>query len=1018
MTTSIALILFFLIITTAADEENENIYPTCGYKGCPEISQNKTNIHLICHTHDDVGWVKTVDQYFFGGRRNSKGNERFFAVEQILDSVISELLKNKERRFVYVESAFLWQWWILKDSNVQDTFKRLVDEGRLQLLGGGWVMSDEATPHYSALIDQMTLGHKFMKDTFGECNLPKVAWQIDPFGHSSEVALEFTEMGFDGLFFSRMDRKEFDKRKRGKELEMIWQPDTREGSKGELFTGQTYDPDHPYHPPTSLCFDVTCTDEPVIDNKLLHGYNIERRANDFLEIAQQWASPYKTNNVMLTMGGDFHYMVASSWFNNLDRLMKYINKNRTDVNVIYSTPACYLKAVHQSKENWPVKKNEDFFPYGGSYSEIWTGYYTSRPTLKYLIYRANNFFQACKQLRIPLKGLFEDEQNVMARAMAIAQHHDAVSGTEKGFVAEDYKQYIMEGTAACQKIYNATLSQWNEEKLNYEFCPKLNVTECATTEKNPNFIITLYNPQAHYKNHTVIVPVELDSYKITDLEGLELSYDLLPLPAEVKAILGRLNYASHPHELIFQAMNLPPLGIKSFLVEKIKPESDGTKKKNIASVTEFKIGDDKDNFIIGNGELKLKFDGRTGFITTVIRKKEEWQLKQNFYQYTTGYSGAYLFSPLGEALPVVNKVDSITAVNGTAVIEVRQKFTPYLSQIIRLFNNKDQIEFQWLVGPLPKPMQLITRFSTALVSGKFYTDSNGRRLLQRKRHDSIEKSYYPITSAAVLQDNTHRVTILTDRPQGAANIRDGEIEIMLHRQLDRDDDKGVEEILNETEFREPLVVRGNLIVQLSTSELATKNPVFADGAKRHRILAQDIAMSPIVTFSPALNITSVNFKDRVRYSKNAGLIQKPLPQNIHLLTFEQWSNSTALVRLEHIFETGEEPVLSQPVTINLKELFSNYEVTSAVELSLSATIEKTKIKRLRWKREDQLQDEVKVEPLPASLEVTLQPMQIRTFEIKLFKSSQSRSGSHRLSFSTLILYLLVVINVLILMFGW
>lgn len=51
---------------------------------------------------------------------------------------------------------------------------------------GGMCMHDEATPHYVDLIDQTTLGHRFILDEFGK--KPRVGWQIDPFGHSAVQA--------------------------------------------------------------------------------------------------------------------------------------------------------------------------------------------------------------------------------------------------------------------------------------------------------------------------------------------------------------------------------------------------------------------------------------------------------------------------------------------------------------------------------------------------------------------------------------------------------------------------------------------------------------------------------------------------------------------------------------------------------------------------------------------------------------------------------------------------------------
>ena len=47
-------------------------------------------------------------------------------------------------------------------------------------------MHDEATAHYIDMIDQTTLGHRFIKEEFNVT--PRIGWQIDPFGHSAVQA--------------------------------------------------------------------------------------------------------------------------------------------------------------------------------------------------------------------------------------------------------------------------------------------------------------------------------------------------------------------------------------------------------------------------------------------------------------------------------------------------------------------------------------------------------------------------------------------------------------------------------------------------------------------------------------------------------------------------------------------------------------------------------------------------------------------------------------------------------------
>ncbi|NXX47844.1 MA2B1 mannosidase, partial [Tricholaema leucomelas] len=146
-------------------------------QSCPPTRPDMLNVHLVPHTHDDVGWLKTVEQYFYGVRNEVQ----HAGVRYILDSVVAELLAEPSRRFVYSEVAFFSRWWQQQDEATRDAVRQLVQEGRLEFVGGGWCMSDEATTHYAASIEQLTLGRRFLRRLFGACGTPRVAWQIDPF---------------------------------------------------------------------------------------------------------------------------------------------------------------------------------------------------------------------------------------------------------------------------------------------------------------------------------------------------------------------------------------------------------------------------------------------------------------------------------------------------------------------------------------------------------------------------------------------------------------------------------------------------------------------------------------------------------------------------------------------------------------------------------------------------------------------------------------------------------------------
>ncbi|KAA0187892.1 putative Lysosomal alpha-mannosidase [Fasciolopsis buskii] len=355
------------------------------------------NVHLIPHTHDDVGWLKTVDQYYYG----SKNMIQRAGVQYILDSVIQALATDARRRFTYVEMAFFMRWWQNQSLETQELVRQLVHSGRLQFALAGWSMADEATVHYTDAIDQLTRGHDSLRRLFGECGIPRVAWQIDPFGHSRDHSELFRDAGLDAVFFQRMDFREKELRKERRSLEVLWDTSVQPNSSSlGLFTSMFYDS---YCYPSTFCFDDKCMDEPMRDDPTMEGYNIPERVGQFLHYVKTVRRSYATNHVMVLMGCDFTYENANINFKNTDKLIRYVNNEQSrgsDVNLLYSTPQCYTKAVNQAfvKKREIERRRGDFFPYASGPNSYWTGYFTSRPGLKRFVRDASNLLTMTEQV--------------------------------------------------------------------------------------------------------------------------------------------------------------------------------------------------------------------------------------------------------------------------------------------------------------------------------------------------------------------------------------------------------------------------------------------------------------------------------------------------------------------------------------------------------------------------------------------------------------------------------------------
>lgn len=235
---------------------------------------------MVSHSHDDVGWLDTPEDYY---NREVRG---------IYNAVLSELAKDANRKFVVSEIYFVSKWWSEIGEESRATFRSLLESGQISFVNGGWVSNDEACPLFSDMIDQMALGAETISGLFGLDALPTVGWQLDSFGHSRFQADLFALSGYSAYFLGRIDYQDQNQRIKRHDLETMYRG---------IFAATMYH----YTPPTGFHFGWK-------NDELITEANINRRLDAFAgEVVKKFHEFHGPNatagDVLVTMGDDFAY---------------------------------------------------------------------------------------------------------------------------------------------------------------------------------------------------------------------------------------------------------------------------------------------------------------------------------------------------------------------------------------------------------------------------------------------------------------------------------------------------------------------------------------------------------------------------------------------------------------------------------------------------------------------------------------------------------------------------------------
>ncbi|HZB50614.1 MAG TPA: alpha-mannosidase, partial [Mycobacteriales bacterium] len=144
-------------------------------------------VHLVSHFHYDPVWWTTQAAYTsaWDDLPGAAANRQPFQLAgfDLVRAHLETARHDPDYRFVLAETDYLKPWWDTAPAE-RDLLRRLLAEGRCELVGGTYNEPNTNLTSVESTIRNLAYGIGLQRDVLG--GAPETAWQLDAFGHDPQ----------------------------------------------------------------------------------------------------------------------------------------------------------------------------------------------------------------------------------------------------------------------------------------------------------------------------------------------------------------------------------------------------------------------------------------------------------------------------------------------------------------------------------------------------------------------------------------------------------------------------------------------------------------------------------------------------------------------------------------------------------------------------------------------------------------------------------------------------------------